>query len=188
VGTPRAHPAAFAGAIVALVGIVLLTGGGWPPLAGLGRGEWLTLAGAVAYALHLLTLSRAAGVISPRALGSLQIMVAAAVMLFFLPLEGAHRLHLSALVVFALLVTSLLATAAAFTIQSWAQQHLQPSHTALILALEPVFAALFSLLFLGERMGGRALAGAGLILAGILLAECGPTALSQLAILPVEPL
>ncbi len=61
----------------------------------------------------------------------------------------------------------LLATAAAFTIQSWAQQHLPATHTALILTLEPVFAWLFSLLFLRERLGPRALTGAALILAGM---------------------
>jgi drug/metabolite transporter (DMT)-like permease len=68
-----------------------------------------------------------------------------------------------------------LATAAAFTIQSWAQQHLPATNTALIFTLEPVFAWLFSLLFLGERLGPRALTGAGLILAGILLAELAST-------------
>ena len=71
----------------------------------------------------------------------------------------------------ALAITALLATAAAFTIQSWAQQLLPPTHTALILTLEPVFAGLTSLLFFHERFGPRELLGAALILAGILLAE-----------------
>lgn len=71
----------------------------------------------------------------------------------------------------ALAITGLLATAAAFTIQSWAQQHLAPAHTALLLTLEPVFAWLTSFIFLGERLGSRSLLGALLILAGILLTE-----------------
>ena len=82
-------------------------------------------------------------------------------------------------------VTALLATAAAFTIQSWAQQHLPASHTALIFTLEPVFAWLTSLIFLGEKMGRRALLGAGLILVGILLAELRPTSRSQSQLLPI---
>jgi len=78
--------------------------------------------------------------------------------------------------VIALTVTSLLATAAAFTIQSWAQQHLPPTHTALLLSLEPVFAWITSFLFLGERLEARSLTGAGLIFAGILIIEMLPTA------------
>jgi drug/metabolite transporter (DMT)-like permease len=78
-----------------------------------------------------------------------------------------------------------LATAAAFTIQSWAQQHLPASHTALIFTLEPVFAWLTSLLFFGERLGLRAMLGAGLILAGILLAELRPTSRAGSGLLPL---
>jgi drug/metabolite transporter (DMT)-like permease len=64
-----------------------------------------------------------------------------------------------------------LATAVAFSVQVWAQQHTSPSHAAIVFTLEPVFAALTSFIFLHERLGLRALLGAVLILAGILLAE-----------------
>ena len=86
---------------------------------------------------------------------------------------------------FALGVTAVLATAAAFTIQSWAQQYLPASHTALIFTLEPVFAWLTSLLFFGEQLGRRAMLGAGLILAGILLAELRPTSRGKSQLLPI---
>ena len=188
-GTPRPHPAAYAGALIAFAGIVLLTsepGAGRALLRGMHRGEWITLACAVAFAFHLLTLAKGAFVVTARALGCLQVVFGTAIMLALLPLEHPMRLHWSGTVVAALAVTSILATAAAFTIQSWAQQHLPASHTALICTLEPVFAALTSLLFLGERLGPRALAGAGLILCGIVLSELGPTALTTAAILPME--
>lgn len=189
-GAPAPHPAAYPGALIAFAGIVLLTGdphAGSSLLSGMHLGEWLTLGCAVAFAFHLLTLARGAAFVPARALGTLQIAFATVVMLFCLPLESGRRLHWTPLVLVALAVTAVLATAAAFTIQSWAQQHLPPSHTALILTLEPVFAWIFSLMFLGERLGPRALTGAGLILSGIVLAELGPTALSQAAILPMEP-
>jgi drug/metabolite transporter (DMT)-like permease len=51
------------------------------------------------------------------------------------------------------------------------QQHTSPSHTAILVSLEPVFAALTSWLLVREHFGGRTLIGAALILAGILLAE-----------------
>jgi drug/metabolite transporter (DMT)-like permease len=71
-------------------------------------------------------------------------------------------------------VTGVLATAVAFTVQSWAQQRLSATHTALILALEPVFAFLTSFLFYGERLSGRASLGALLILGGIAFTELLP--------------
>jgi drug/metabolite transporter (DMT)-like permease len=140
-------------------------------LSGMHLGEWLTLLCAIAFAAHLLTLAHAAPQLSARRLGTLQIAFAAVFMLFALPLGGRPHLHLTPTALLALAITALLATAAAFTIQSWAQQLLPPTHTALILTLEPVFAALTSLLFFHERFGPRELLGAALILAGILLAE-----------------
>ncbi|MBB5065685.1 DMT family transporter [Granulicella mallensis] len=168
----------FIGAFAAFAGLVLLTtppGSGTALLAGLGLGEWLTLACAVAFAAHLLTLSHAATNVSARRLGTLQIGFAAFVLLITLPLGGHPAFHLTSRAILALAVTAILATAAAFTIQSWAQQHLPASHTALIFTLEPVFAWLTSLIFLHEHLGARALCGAALILAGILAAEFGPT-------------
>ena len=54
--------------------------------------------------------------------------------------------------VIALAVTSLLATALAFSIQSWAQQFTTPTRTAVIFTLEPVFAWLTSFVVAGELL------------------------------------
>lgn len=178
-GDPRPGWPAFAGAGIAFSGLVLLTtppGAGLDLLRGLGLGEWLTLGCAVAFAVHLHTLSRAAPHVGARALATLQIGFCALLMLLTLPLGGRPVLHLNATVLSALAICALLGTAVAFTVQSYAQQHLPATHTALILTMEPVFAWLTSLLFLGDRLGPRSLAGAGLILSGILLAELGPRA------------
>ena len=166
----------YAGALLAFLGLILLT---TPPhsgaalLSGLGLGEYLTLGCSVLFAAHLLTLAQAAPFVNARRLGTLQIGFCTLVLFITLPLEGRPILHLTTRVVIALAITASFATAAAFTIQSWAQQHLPASHTALIFTLEPVFAWLTSLIFLHERLGPRALAGAALILLGILAAELG---------------
>jgi drug/metabolite transporter (DMT)-like permease len=123
--------------------------------------------------------------VTARRLGTLQIGFAALVMLVTLPLGGRVYFHSAPIVWVALGVTALLATAAAFTIQSWAQQLLPASHTALIFTLEPVFAWLTSLLFFGEQLGRRALLGAALILAGIVLAELRPTSRGKSQLLPI---
>jgi drug/metabolite transporter (DMT)-like permease len=81
------------------------------------------------------------------------------------------RFRLTPGVAAAIVVTGLIATALAFTTMAWAQQYTSPTRAALIFALEPVIAWMTSWLLTGETMGNRGKAGAGLILAGILLVE-----------------
>ena len=73
----------------------------------------------------------------------------------------------------ALVITSVAASAGAFLIQTRAQREVSPTRTAVILTMEPVFAGLFGFLLAGERLTGRGWLGAGLILAGMLVAELG---------------
>jgi len=166
------------GALLAFAGLVLLT---TPPgttganlFTAIGSGDLLTLVCAIAFAGHLLALAHTSPRVPIPQLATLQIAFAALIMAVTLPLGTPLHLSVTPRLVIALAVTSLLATAAAFTIQSWAQQHLPPTHTALLLTLEPVFAWLTSFLFLGEHMGSRSLLGAGLILSGILFTELLP--------------
>ena len=77
-------------------------------------------------------------------------------------------------VLFAAAFTGLFATSLAFGVQTVAQRFTSSTHTALIFAAEPVFAALFSFLLIGEVLGPRQLLGCGLILAGMVVAEMRP--------------
>ena len=97
----------------------------------------------------------------------LQIGFSTALIAISSPFFEKPHLQLSGSVLAALAVTGILATAAAFAIQSWAQQILPATHLALLFALEPVFAWLTSLAVLGEGLGRRASTGAVLVLAGI---------------------
>lgn len=179
---------AFLGAAVAFVGLILLTAEpGANLFSGFGLGELLSLCCAVAFAGHLLVVARAAQIMPARRLGTLQIAFCALTMMVTLPLGGKPMFHVEPVLLTALVVTALFATALAFTVQSWAQSHIPANHAALLFTMEPVFAWLFSLLFLGERLSPKALGGAGLILAGILVAELmpsGPTSPENRAILP----
>jgi drug/metabolite transporter (DMT)-like permease len=185
--TPAPRWTAAAGALLAFSGLLLLTtptGTTWENIfASIGLGDLLTLACAIAFAGHLLALAHA----SPRTpiaqLATVQIGAAAVIMAITLPLGGKPHLAVTPRLLIALAVTSLLATAAAFTIQSWAQQHLPPTHTAILLTLEPVFACIASFLLLHERLARRSLCGAALILAGIAITEL----LSAASPLPVHP-
>lgn len=145
----------------------------------IGQGDWLVTASTVPFAAQILVLGRWARRVrfvslSVHQLATCAILGAAT----FWWLE-APRAVWSTKVVVALAVTSLLATALAFTAQSWAQQFTTETRTALILALEPLFAWLASYLLAGELLSKRGIFGAGLILGGILLVELKPAALAR---------
>lgn len=175
------------GTLLAFAGLLLLTTpSGTSPhnlFASIGLGDLLTLACAIAFACHLLSLAHTSHQVPTGQLATIQITIAAIAMAITLPLGGHPHLAITPRLLIALAVTSLLATAAAFTIQSWAQQHLPPVHTAILLTLEPVFACLTSFLVLHEHLTHRSLAGAALILAGITVTEL----LSTPAPLPTHP-
>jgi drug/metabolite transporter (DMT)-like permease len=168
---------AYVGALVALVGITLMTAPGLFSRnttlngAGINLGDVLTLGCALAFAFHLISLAHLARRIPFEQLALLQIVFCTVVMAATSPLLEHPRIHFPARLVVALLVAAVLATAAAFTIQSWAQQHLAATHTALILSAEPLFAWITSLLFLHQGLSRTQSLGALLILAGIGLTE-----------------
>jgi len=176
-GSARPGWNAYAGAIVALAGITLLTapglfsGNASLASSGINLGDVLTLGCAIAFALHLLTLAHLASRIRFEQLALLQIGFSAVFMAISSPLLEHPRFHLTPRLIVAVVVASVLATAVAFTIQSWAQQHLAATHTALILSAEPLFAWLTSLLFLHQGLSGPQVWGALLIMAGIGLTE-----------------
>ncbi|HEY0797097.1 MAG TPA: DMT family transporter [Acidisarcina sp.] len=184
--SPQARPPrwnAWVAALLAFTGILLLT---MPRSAasasiipalnlhGINRGDLLTMGCALAFALHCIALSRTSESVSFEQIALLQIGFATLFMAMTMPMFEHPWIHLSTRLVLALAVTGVLGTAAAFSIQSWAQQFLPATHTVLILSLEPVFAAISSFILLGERLGVRGGLGAIFVLAGIALTELTP--------------
>jgi drug/metabolite transporter (DMT)-like permease len=171
----RIGPAIWSGALVAVAGLYYLT----VPSSGFGdlnRGDLLVLCGAVAFALHIIAIGRYARQHSPGALNLLQVtmtmlLICLAGSLLTAAGRESFEVAWTARLVAAVLLTGVLATAVAFSVQVWAQQHTSASHAAIVFTLEPVFAALTSFVFFHERLGLRSLWGATLILAGNLLAE-----------------
>lgn len=163
------------GVLAAFIGLFLLTVPGGT--AGLGDfrsvnfGDVLTLGCAVAFAFQIIFVGRATQAHPFQPIAFLQIATAAVLMVPSVPLlEHAHIVWTGRLIA-ALLVTALLSTTAAFTIQSWAQQFMTATNAALIFALEPVFAWLTAYAVLGEALTIRAAIGAGLIVAGLVVSE-----------------
>ncbi len=177
---------AWVGVGLAFIGVVLMTapsaGSSWlPDLTGIGRGDLLTLGCAFAFTCHIIFQDRVsqkggdshAGLeaVPFQQLALLQLGFCTLVMCLTTPLLERPHIHLTILVVAALAIESVLATAVAFTVQSWVQQFLAPTYLVLIYALEPVFAWVTSLLVLHQGLSARAGSGALLILIGVLAAE-----------------
>ena len=137
------------------------------------RGDALVLGCAFAFAAHILLVGRYAPRLSTYQLAVVQLATAGLLALVWAGVAGDLAVPSSTQVWVALAITSVVASAGAFLIQTRAQREVSPTRTAVIFTMEPVFAGLFRFLLAGERLSGRGWLGAGLILAGMLIAELG---------------
>jgi drug/metabolite transporter (DMT)-like permease len=169
------HPWRAVGIALALSGLFLMTVPAGPEnladFAKINAGDLLTIGCAIAFAFQIILLGRSTQRFPFEQIAVLQVAVAALLAALTAPVLEHPHLRLSAAVVATILVTGILGTAVAFTVQAWAQQFTPATHAALIFTLEPVFAWMTSFLYLNERLGGRAAAGALLILGGVLVSE-----------------
>lgn len=166
----RRIPAALGVAVLlAAVGLFLLLHPG--SLEDLNYGDVLTLACAVAFALHIAVLGRYAPRLPARELAALQLL---GVALLAGPLALAvesPRLEYSAFVWAVVLFLGLGCSSFAIGVQTWAQRRTSASRTALIFALEPVFAVVFSVAVHGERLSQGEWLGGTLMVAGVMLGQ-----------------
>jgi drug/metabolite transporter (DMT)-like permease len=174
-GRRRINGWIWAGALGAFAGLYYLT---VPPegLAALNIGDPIVFAGALMFALHIIFISRYVGRHSSGALSFLQVATTAGLAAAAFPLLAITRVEQPRCVwtgnlIAAVLITALGSTVIGFSLQTWAQKYTSPSHTAIFISLEPVFAVLTSWLFAREHIGQRTIVGGALILAGILIAE-----------------
>ncbi|WP_051812816.1 DMT family transporter [Streptomyces sp. NRRL S-340] len=164
----RVTRAGWTGTALAAGGLGLLTLRG----LGMGPGELLTLGCAVCIALQIVGTSAWGADQDPYALAFAQTLaVAVAASLAAVP-GGLRFVPPDASAWFAVLWTGGLATAAALVVQTWAQSRLGATRVAVIMTLEPVFAAALSALA-GHELTTRQLLGAGLVLLAMFVVEIG---------------
>ena len=185
--TPDSRPLrwnAITGALLAFIGIVLLTAPTaagrigisslLPDFSSINAGDMLTFGCAIGFALHCIALSHTSPRTGFKSLALIQVGTCAGFMAISLPFIERPHIAWTPRLLIALTIAAVLATAAAFSIQSWAQSILPPTHTALIMTMEPVFAWITSFLVTGERLGLRPATGALVILIGIAVTELIP--------------
>jgi drug/metabolite transporter (DMT)-like permease len=162
-----------------VVGVAVAIGGLWlmtlqGNIGSIGRGDLLTILCAFGFAAHIIILGHFSEFMPFEVLSVAQVAAAAGLALGLFWWAETPRVVWRPAVVWAILVTGLLATAMAFSIQAWAMQYTTSTRTALIYMFEPVVAWITSFLWVGEGLSARAATGAALILLGIVLVEMKP--------------
>lgn len=158
---------------LAFAGTALMTGLGLGPL---NYGDLLTIGCAAAFSAHIVAVAHWSGRIDYEWLTFLQVAGVAVFSLATFWWAETPAVRWTPRLLIALLVTAALATALSFALYTWAQRHTTPTRAALLFALEPVFAGLVAWAFAGEHWTVVSLAGAGLILASIVIVEIKPPA------------
>jgi drug/metabolite transporter (DMT)-like permease len=136
-------------------------------------GVALIFVSAMLYAVHIVGLGQWSKPANAVGLSVVQLLVIGAICLLVTAPNGMGSPRTtsgwSALIYMALVPGAL-----ALFAQTWAQAHLTATRTAVIMTMEPVFAALFAVLFGGESLTVRMLAGGALVLTAMYLVELGP--------------
>lgn len=154
---------------LAMVGLGVLT------LSGLsiGYGEALTFVSALLYALHIVGLGAWSNALEAMGMTIIQLAVIT-VVCFVATIPDGVVLPSTTGDWAAVLYMALVAGALTMAGQTWAQAHLPPTRTAIIMSMEPVFATFFAVLLGGESLTIRMLIGGALVLAAMLIVEITP--------------
>lgn len=173
---------AWMGVGVATVGLALISLRGFS----VGLGEMLTLLGALAFAGQIVALSLWAPPSKIYSFSLVQLSVVAIISALSMPFEEGALVPQSANAWWGVLALALAATAVAFLVQTWAQARMAPTRAAVILAMEPVFAAITGFLT-GDEITLRIILGGALVVGAMLLVELGPRHSRDATVPHLEP-
>lgn len=165
----RIPPVTWAAVLLATIGLGVLALRGFS----IGYGEVITLASAVLYALHIVGLGAWSTAQDAVGMTILQIIVIAVICTVATAHDGIvlpDRTSDWVSVVYMAVVVGALGLLA----QTWAQAHLPPTRSAIIMSMEPVFASLFAVWLGGEDVTTRLLLGGSMVLVAMLTVELAP--------------
>jgi drug/metabolite transporter (DMT)-like permease len=162
-------PITWAAVVLATVGLGVLALNGFS----IGSGELVTLASAVLYALHIVGLGAWSTAQDAVGMTILQVMVIAAICTLATAHDGIvlpDRTSDWMSVLYMAVVVGALGLLG----QTWAQAHLPPTRSAIIMSMEPVFASFFAVWLGGEDLTTRLLLGGSMVLVAMLTVELAP--------------
>lgn len=165
-------PAQIAAVAIAVVGLVLLT---FKTPFSVGRGDYILLACAFGFAVHIVLISRLVHGIDTLMFTATQFFAVAclsAAMAF--AVNGRIVVSSEPALWRGVAFCSIFASAYIYTAQAKFQKYMSEIKATMVYSLEPLFAAVFAFFMIGERLTPAAMAGGGLIFAAMLLADVKP--------------
>jgi drug/metabolite transporter (DMT)-like permease len=164
----RAHAGTWIGALLAAVGLYLLSASEQFSLA---PGDLLVLVGATFWAGHVHIIGWLSPRQEPLRLALAQNVVCAVLSLIVSAAIERNTAQSYLAAAIPILYGGIMSVGVAFTLQVVAQMKVKPAHAAIIMSLEAVFAALGGWIFLEEILTPRAVAGCALMLSGMLISQ-----------------
>ncbi|MET4696011.1 DMT family transporter [Endozoicomonas lisbonensis] len=131
--------------------------------------QLLFLTSALFFALHINLLSHFGKGIPALPMTSIQLLTVGMVGLLGFSLFETLPASISPDIWWWLTASVLLATSLRYFLQTWGFKYSNPTYAAVIMILEPVWTSLLSVLWLGESLTGRNIAGCLIILAALLI-------------------
>lgn len=164
----KTQPIVFVAVAVSMLGMYLLC-----VPNGLGSiyvGDWLVLASALGYALHIIVIDRFTRIDGVR-LSRVQLMTSAAIaFVCALAFEHPNPAAIAAALV-PILYAGICSDGIAYTFQIIAQKTTDPTVASILMSLESVFAAIGGWLILSESLSAVELLGCALVFAAVMLAQ-----------------
>ena len=159
IGTPTM------GGLIILLGLFILL----DPNKGISGGDIVTLGCAISFAIHIILqdiyLRKGANVLK---FFTIQVLFVSLFSFISSLIVREDSIVFSNDVIIALLVTGILATFVAFILMLWAQTILSATETGILLSLEPLFAALYSVLIMHKSLGFNGWIGGLIIIAAVI--------------------
>ena len=172
----RAHTGGWIGAILAIAGLYFLSvvgfaSGGSGDSESINRGDLFVSASAFFWAAHVIVLDRYANHLPFIPFATTQYVFCAllsgVVAIFAAPIDLSKIFDAA----IPILYGGAVSVGIAYTLQIVGQRSAPPTHAAIILSLEGVFAAIGGLIILGERLSPIEIAGCALMLGGMLVSQ-----------------
>ena len=158
----------WCGCIMAIMGLYLLC---VKESFFISYGEVLELIGALFWSIHILVIDRFSRKVDVLKLSFVQFITCSVLSLITALCIETISIETLEQALVPILYGGICSVGIAYTLQVVGQKYAQPSHAAIILSMETVFAAIGGWIILNEKLGAQELLGCAIMLVGILLSQ-----------------
>jgi len=179
----KINKSAWVASILAIIGLYLIS---VTEDFKISKGDLLQLLGSFFWTAHILLIDKYVRKINPLNLSLIQYIVCSLLSLISALLLEDIALSYLIQALLPILYGGIGSVGIAYTLQMYGQKYAKPSHAAIILSLESVFAAIGEFLILGEAMDLRGYTGCALMFTGVLISQIGGSYKQQTESIHIE--